>query len=248
MLVAIHRDIARLRGAPTSTSLFCWVCMGATRGTFWPVYRRIRIMLVPVGPSEHLCNEVECEGCGSLYKLDIHEEPRTQDQFPHAEALLAHVQAGTLDDATKAQVLARAFIDLRHMLWHNVNHGRTETGNTLLLALLMPFLIATPIVWYTYFDPRGGSNTLLAVAITLTAFTSLFTAWLIYRTVRRNAHALRSDVLHRLVTAANHLRPSELAIRGALVEVAKVDAAYAKDLSAAKIVERILNSGDTLLS
>lgn len=220
--------------------------MRITRGTFWPVYKQLCVMHVPTGAKEHLCNEVECENCRTLYQVDTTEEPRTPEQFPHAQRLIDAVQKGTLNDAERTNVLASMIYDLRYMTWHNANYGRTESINAVAAIILLVLLVATSITWHNYFDPRGSSSSTLAVAIALTLATVAMFLWLGLRVVRRNQHALKAGTLDRMLVAVSHLRPTEATVRNALVQVAEMDAAYAGELHDARFIERIMNPSDTL--
>ncbi len=243
----LHVDSKLMRGAASRTYVFCWVCMRVTNATLWPVVRRTRVMLLPVGAGQPQWNDVQCDDCRSLYKMDaLAPAPQSEADLPNAAALIDRVQRGALSDENRVALLVRVMGDLQYMLWKKANDGRIESVTTMLSLVFIILLIASCMYWFAYFDPRARSPRLLAIASALSAATIGMFVWVARRSTRRNAMGLNAGVLDRLVIAASHLGASEQVVEEAIDQLAQTAPRYAKDLRRVGLVERIMNPCDTL--
>lgn len=243
----IHVDKKNMRGKASHTHVFCWVCMRICGATLWPVVRRTRVMMMPVGDGEPQWNDVECENCRSLYRTDAFAPPpQSESDLPDAAALIERIQRDAISDDDRATLLVEMLQDFQYMQWKKANDGRVETVTTLLALVFIVLLIAAFGFWYVWFDPRARSPEVMFIASSLTAATIAMFILVARRASRRNIMGLKMGVLDRVAIAANHLRPSEDVINDALDRLARSAPRYAKDLRRAGLVERIMNPCDTL--
>lgn len=249
MPFAIHIDRKNMRGKPSSSYVFCWVCMRVTGATIWPVLRRTRVMLLPVGAGEHQWSDVECENCRTLYRIDPSAPlPRSEAHMPNAIALTQRVRAGELTDDDRVDLLVTMFGDFQYMLWTRANDGRVETITTLLSLVFIILLITSFGFWYSYADPRARSTQLLTICLALSAATIAMFIWIAMRANGRHRLGLQRGVLDRIALAANHLQPTQDVIEEALDQLARFNPNYANDLRRTGLVDRIMNPRDTLRS
>lgn len=243
----MHVDKKLMRGKASRTYVHCWVCMRVTSAKLWPVERRTRFMLLPVGRGEPQWNDVECENCRSLYKTEAFEEPLQSDaDLPHAAVLVDRIRRGDLTDDNREEMLVEILRDFQYMQWKRANDGRVETVTAMLGLVFIILFITSFGFWYAYADPRARSPQLLFLASSFTAATIAMFALLAWRTTQRSIMGLKWGVLDRIAIAANHLQPTEEVVEAALDRLAQTAPRYAKDLRRAGLAERIMNPRDTL--